>query len=65
MLSARIYFDPAYSNEFVATRDVLFKMLAVISSQDRRMEFFTPDIFEHVRRIESLLRVDQTVAKVS
>lgn len=64
MLSARIYFDPAYSNEFVATRDVLFKMLAVISSQDRRMEFFTPDIFEHVRRIESLLRVDQTVAKV-
>ncbi|KAK5983000.1 Neprilysin-1 [Trichostrongylus colubriformis] len=64
MMSARIYFDPAYSHEFVATRDVLFKMLALLSSKDIFMEFFPPNLYDHVRRIESLIMVDQTVAKI-
>uniref|UniRef100_A0A7I4Z648 Peptidase M13 domain containing protein n=1 Tax=Haemonchus contortus TaxID=6289 RepID=A0A7I4Z648_HAECO len=64
MMSARIYFDPAYARELVATRDVLFKMLALLSSEDRSMEFFTPNLFEHARRIESLMMVDQAMAKI-
>ncbi|VDL71209.1 unnamed protein product [Nippostrongylus brasiliensis] len=32
--------------------------------EDIFMEFFTPNMLEHVRRIESLFRVDQTIAKV-
>lgn len=64
MLSAQIYFDPAYTQEFLATRDVLFRMLAIIAGEDHRMEFISRNILEHVRRVESLIRVDQTIAKV-
>ncbi|WKY16511.1 hypothetical protein Q1695_001288 [Nippostrongylus brasiliensis] len=64
MMSAEMYFNPAYSKQFTATRDVLFKMLAIVSSEDIFMEFFTPNVLEHVRRIESLFRVDQTIAKI-
>ncbi|KIH58776.1 hypothetical protein ANCDUO_11012 [Ancylostoma duodenale] len=65
MLSAQIYFDPAYTQEFLATRDVLFRMLAIIASEDHRMEFISRNLLEHVRRVESLIRVDQTIAKIN
>ncbi|EYB95320.1 hypothetical protein Y032_0161g3365 [Ancylostoma ceylanicum] len=65
MLSAQIYFDPAYTQEFLATRDVLFRMLAIIAGEDHRMEFISRNLLEHVRRVESLIRVDQTIAKIN
>ncbi|KAK6766194.1 hypothetical protein RB195_025849 [Necator americanus] len=65
MLSAQIYFDPAYSQEFLASRDVLFRMLAIIAAEDHMMEFVSRNILEHARRVESLIRVDQTVAKIN
>ncbi|VDM77440.1 unnamed protein product [Strongylus vulgaris] len=64
MLPAQIYFDPAYSHEFIATRDVLFKILAVIASEDRGAEFISRNYLEHLRRVDSLIRVDQTLAKI-
>ncbi|KHJ98307.1 hypothetical protein OESDEN_01710 [Oesophagostomum dentatum] len=65
ILTSQIYFDPAYSQQFLATREVLFRMLAIIASEDHRSEFISENILEHIRRVESLLRVDQIVAKIS
>ncbi|KAJ1373151.1 hypothetical protein KIN20_035493 [Parelaphostrongylus tenuis] len=64
MLSAQTYFDSAYSPEYAATRRLLFKMLAMISAEDTQKEFFSANIIEQTRRVESLLRVDQTLAKI-
>ncbi|VDM54649.1 unnamed protein product [Angiostrongylus costaricensis] len=64
MLSAQTYFNPAYSREYAATRTVLFNILALISAEDTHKEFFSANIMDQTRRVESLLRVDQTLAKI-
>ncbi|KJH40683.1 peptidase family M13 [Dictyocaulus viviparus] len=64
LLTSQIYFNPAYSDEFIATRALLFKMLELLSNQDVQSEFFTDDVIDQTRRVESFLRVDQTFAKI-
>ncbi|CAD6190596.1 unnamed protein product [Caenorhabditis auriculariae] len=58
------YFNPIYMHEYNGLRTFLFQLLQLLSFDDENHQVFkgTPD--DAFRRVESFLRVDQTIAKI-